>query len=539
MNDNFRDTNNYVELNWPDKYLAGGARRRPDSCGYDIADAQCEGRTLRCVSIQPQVVERFELLPGMDMYSSHGRLLYGDMRAVVPVLDDESVDFTYVDPPFFSNRDWNLKSSCRDHEESSSIDGWGRNINNKIKKKINRKTVAYSDRWILTEYINFLDDLIQMVKPKLKHSGVIAVHTDYRASAYVRLLLEEHFGYNGMTDDSGGFVNELIWKYGLGNANAKRYFLRKHDTIAVYAKSRDYYFKPLMGPASKAQLAKYCHVEEETGRKYMLSYGRKYYFKGGKPLESVLDIPALSATSGERCGYPTQKPTALLHTLIEAFCPAGGTVLDPCCGSGTTAVAAADLGCNWITCDSQMLAVHTARKRLALGGNCRFSLETIGNPHEAIVNNNTNAMVKNDEVLVYTPDLAEDPCPRIFEGEVIIEPHSWIDAWGVGYIYGKTCVPCISSYSGRFGKDKKPVDSSLPINCGKKTVSAGHHKYSVSHYNHDNNNKCSKWESRRIFNRLSSSGIIDDAREDYRDTAQIAVGFWNYLGNKYQIILPN
>jgi len=345
----------FVELNWPGKYEADGSRRRPNAA-YPPQD------------ISHTLIERFELnqTDSPTVSPSRGRLIHGDLRLVLPLLKDESIDFIYVDPPFATARNHTAQLSSND------------SIQRRTGRNKSRRVIAYSDTWTTTDYLNFLDDLIQLAHPKLKPTGVIAIHTDHRASAYVRCLLDEHF--IARPTEPGAFINELIWKYGLGNARAKRYFLRKHDTIACYGKSSDYYFNMVRGPATKSQLAKYCH-EDEHGR-YMLSYGKKYYFKGGKPFESVIDIPALSATASERCGYPTQKPIALLQRLIEAFCPPGGTVLDPCAGSGTTAVTAAQLGRDWITADQQPLAVQTTQNRLVSleSSPISFTSETVTPP---------------------------------------------------------------------------------------------------------------------------------------------------------------
>jgi site-specific DNA-methyltransferase (adenine-specific) len=66
----------------------------------------------------------------------------------------------------------------------------------------------------------------------------------------------------------------------------------------------------------------------------------------------------------ERNGYPTQKPVALLETLIKALCPVGGAVADLFCGSGTTLVAAQKLGRRWVGGDCSEKAVEVARRRL-------------------------------------------------------------------------------------------------------------------------------------------------------------------------------
>ena len=80
--------------------------------------------------------------------------------------------------------------------------------------------------------------------------------------------------------------------------------------------------------------------------------------------DDVLVIPALNPMASERNGYPTQKPVALLETLIRALCPKGGGVADLCCGSGTALVAAEKNGRKWIGCDVNAQAVELARRRL-------------------------------------------------------------------------------------------------------------------------------------------------------------------------------
>jgi len=108
--------------------------------------------------------------------------------------------------------------------------------------------------------------------------------------------------------------------------------------------------------------AKYCH-EDENG-KYMMSYGKKYYLKGGKPYDDVWEIPALSPTTKERLGYPTQKPEALLERIIKASSNEGDVVFDPFCGCATTLVAAERLNRKWIGIDVTYLAIMLVKQRL-------------------------------------------------------------------------------------------------------------------------------------------------------------------------------
>lgn len=62
--------------------------------------------------------------------------------------------------------------------------------------------------------------------------------------------------------------------------------------------------------------------------------------------------------------HPTQKPTQALRPLIESFCPPRGTVLDPFCGSGSTLVAARDLGRKFIGIELDAVYSQTAACRV-------------------------------------------------------------------------------------------------------------------------------------------------------------------------------
>jgi site-specific DNA-methyltransferase (adenine-specific) len=73
----------------------------------------------------------------------------------------------------------------------------------------------------------------------------------------------------------------------------------------------------------------------------------------------------VSPTGKEKSGYPTQKPLGILRRIVAASSSPGGTVLDFFAGSGTTGVAAHELGRRFILMDSNPDAVAVMRRRLA------------------------------------------------------------------------------------------------------------------------------------------------------------------------------
>jgi site-specific DNA-methyltransferase (adenine-specific) len=62
--------------------------------------------------------------------------------------------------------------------------------------------------------------------------------------------------------------------------------------------------------------------------------------------------------------HPTEKPVDALKPLIAAFCPANGLVLDPFCGSGSTLVAAKELGRRYVGIEVEGAHCRTASRRL-------------------------------------------------------------------------------------------------------------------------------------------------------------------------------
>lgn len=232
-------------------------------------------------------------------------IVCADWLALAATLAPASVDLLYADPPFNTG-------AAKTGRNGSYDDAFG-------------STAAY---------IAWLRERLAATLPALKPTGSVLLHVDWRTSHRVRVLLDELLGEDR-------FVNHLIWWYGLGGSSPRR-FARKHDDILWYCiDPKRYWFEPPMVPATSRRMA-----------------GKL------KKATDVLAIPSINNMAAERTGYPTQKPLALLELLVRACCPPGGTVLDPCCGSGTTVVAAVRTGRRGVGGDISEEAVRVARGRV-------------------------------------------------------------------------------------------------------------------------------------------------------------------------------
>jgi DNA modification methylase len=188
----------------------------------------------------------------------------------------------------------------------------------------------------------------------LKPAGSLYMHLDWHAVHYVKVLLDELFGYEH-------FINEVIWSYRTGGRST-RWFARKHDTLLVYAREiGKHTFHLMRDGVFRTDGLNY----DKDGRPYkQTKAGRLYFHPDGPALTDVWEIPFLSTVSLERTGYPTQKPEALLERIIKASTNPGDVVGDFFCGSGTTLAVAKRLGRQWIGCDASASAVRLAKGRL-------------------------------------------------------------------------------------------------------------------------------------------------------------------------------
>jgi site-specific DNA-methyltransferase (adenine-specific) len=317
------------------------------------------------------------------------RVIYcGDNLDQLRKLPPECVDLIYIDPPFNSNRNYEVF--------------WGET----------KEKRAFEDRHASTAaYIDFMRPRCVELHRVLKKTGSFYYHCDWHASHYVKVMLDQIFG-------ADFFRSEIIWKRTTSKGLAFTGFPNNHDSVFYYTKSHEFTFsRPYQkydaGNLDKKTAVKYCHRDTE-GRIYRLdnlinpNHDRPnltYEFLGitrvwrwtkdrmevayknrlivqtkpgavpqlkryldeqeGRPIDTVwTDIPPINSQAQERLGYPTQKPLALLDRIIKASSNANDVVLDAFCGCGTALVAAENLGRQWIGIDISPTACRVMAKRL-------------------------------------------------------------------------------------------------------------------------------------------------------------------------------
>jgi len=310
------------------------------------------------------------------------RVFNGDNLSVLRKIPSGSISLVYIDPPFNSKRNYHRKDGSHAYDDSFTS---------------------------IEDYMAFMKPRLDESYRCLKPDGVIFIHCDYHANAYLRVECDRIFGYDNL-------INEIIWQRSSGNSLAKTKLNVVTDTILFYGKSEQHTFNiQHIGTCQKTESNwrfdknrnQYCLVSDLTGlgfnrrfawRGKMPGDGRSWAYslekleefyndgriltdKNGKPclyglIRYVDDVPQqtvsnlwtdfynLAGGSSERTEYPTQKPLELLKRIILMASNEGDIVLDPFCGSGTALVAAKTLRRAFIGIDDNKEACEISLKRL-------------------------------------------------------------------------------------------------------------------------------------------------------------------------------
>jgi len=202
---------------------------------------------------------------------------------------------------------------------------------------------------------HYLPRLIEM-KRVLKTTGSIYLQMDTRINHWMRILMDEVFGYRN-------FKNEISWVYEKWS-NVSSCFQKNHDVIILYSfkKSTFNEIRELIENPRRRNL-----VEIINGKKVSKRLNGNVVYKEqfDRPISDVwVDIPRIPNTGKKVIGYPTQKPKELIERIILASTKEGDIVADYYLGSGTTAVVCKELNRNFIGCDINPKAIKITKSRL-------------------------------------------------------------------------------------------------------------------------------------------------------------------------------
>ena len=337
------------------------------------------------------------------------RMILGDSLQVMASLAEREglrgkVQCIYLDPPygikFNSNFQWSTTS--RDVR-----DGKADHITREPEM-----VKAFRDTWRdgIHSYLSYLRDRLTVARDLLTDSGSIFVQIGDENVHLVRSTLDEVFG-------AENYVSTIFFqKSGGFTAN---YLAGTNDYILWYAKKNETLkYRPLLTDKSEnTKLIEHYNQDDGDGRKYRLSpinsqgasaartvdikFRGKHYHPGanrhwsidpnriplllnieqlviggssiyrklfvdyqpGQALSNNWDDTARGSFH-ENSIYVVQTTTKTIQRCILMSTDPGDLVLDPTCGSGTTATVAEQWGRRWITIDTSRVALALARARI-------------------------------------------------------------------------------------------------------------------------------------------------------------------------------
>tara|TARA_B100000683_G_scaffold154744_1_gene149534 strand:- start:666 stop:1643 length:978 start_codon:yes stop_codon:yes gene_type:complete len=288
---------------------------------------------------------------------------------------DQTFDLVYLDPPFGLQRDFNMV------EEDGREKG-------------------FSDSWeSFDDYIHWYANIVIQAYYKLDKNGWMYLHNNFIGNALVLSKVTPEIRDN--------FYTNISWKRSGPKNNIKNGWGNIVDSIMVIRKGNPYFEVEYssLDPVYSANSFKnkdevgYYALAKVTGEKSRpctrfeykgynpqygfritieklkeldeqnrLHYGANNLYKKiysheskGVPIQNFWDdVYFISRSEKNKRKYPTQKPIKLLERIIKSSCPRDGWVLDPFCGSGTSAIASFNLGRNCVTMDINTDAIEIA-----------------------------------------------------------------------------------------------------------------------------------------------------------------------------------
>ncbi len=320
-------------------------------------------------------------------------LIEGDnIKGLNYLLDTRSlqgkIDLVYIDPPFATGSDFTItkgRVSTVSHSRSGSV--------------------AYSDRLVGAEFVDFLRKRLVLLRELLSTRGSIYLHIDYKIGHYVKVMMDEVFGMKNFRNDitrikcnpknfnriGYGNIKDLILFYSktsfpIWNEPREKYSAkdierlfpkmnqqgRRYTTVPIHAPGETEQgnsnrpFRGMMPPKGRHWRTD-VETLEQWDRDGLIEWSatgnpRKVVFADEREGKRVQDI--WEYKDPQYPVYPTEKNNRLLDLIIRISSNPESIVLDCFCGSGTTLKSAQQLNRNWIGIDQSEHAIRATIRKL-------------------------------------------------------------------------------------------------------------------------------------------------------------------------------
>lgn len=361
-----------TELVWPGKYNEDGTLKEVPRVNlpFQVIETVNESRATREEKKQklPLLFDIYEGTEG-DTFEEgwKNKLVWGDNMLVMGSLLEKfagKIDLIYIDPPFATGTDFSFTAPIG--EAGDSV----------FKEQSLIEEKAYRDTWGRgsDSYLDMMRARLQVLRELLSPNGTIYVHIDWTIGHYLKLVLDEIFGREN-------FRNEIIWYYTNKLGTGGNTFDKHHDSLLVYVGGKKWTHNALMRPVRERKMQPV--TQKIEGKRVWLrdGEGKRVYAMSSAETKvgDVWEAPYINPVASERLGYATQKPEALIESVLLASSHEGDLVADFFCGSGTTLAVAEKLGRRWIGCDLGRWGIHVTRKRLLGIENCKpFEVLNLG-----------------------------------------------------------------------------------------------------------------------------------------------------------------
>ena len=339
-----------------------------------------------------EILRRVKEYPSIDFHKQKSTLIKGDNFSALSSLLASSltgkIDLIYIDPPFNTNQTFTIEN-----ERVSTI------------SRGNGALVAYSDRMSTPEYIEFMRERIIILKELLSDNGSIYIHIDNKMGHYLKIVMDEIFGVENFKND----ISRV-------KSNPKNFMRRAYgnqkDVILFYAKNANSnIFNDTTIQLAEADKIKMFRKTDNNGRRYntipvhapgetkngktgekwrnMFPPSGRHWRTDPRELDkldaqgliewSKNGVPRIKKFADEHNGkkiqdiwnyidpayplYPTEKNLKMLEMIVKQSSNPNSIILDCFAGSGSTLLAAQNLGRQWIGIDRSEVSIKVIKNR--------------------------------------------------------------------------------------------------------------------------------------------------------------------------------